>query len=58
MENKLMVTKGEEGGINQEFGVKIYTIVFLKHPFPCFKNCVRPPALWFSKGQSAQLLYT
>lgn len=31
---------------------------FLNNPFPCITNCVGPPALWFSKGQSAQLSYT
>ena len=32
IENKLMVTKGEmwRGGINQELGIKIYTLLYIK----------------------------
>ena len=32
LENKLMVTKGERsgGGINWEFGIDIYTLLYLK----------------------------
>ena len=31
VENKLMVTKGERGGgINEEFGIHIYTLLYIK----------------------------
>ena len=30
IEDKLMVTKEEKGGINEEFGIKIYTLLYIK----------------------------
>ena len=30
VENKLMVTKGEKGGINWETGIDIYTLLYIK----------------------------
>ena len=30
VENRLMVTKGEKGGINWETGIDIYTLLYIK----------------------------
>ena len=46
-----MVTKGERiGGINQEFGIKIYTVLYIKY--------ITNKDLLYSTGNSTHLIIT